>query len=50
MARTIDPQRRADILQAARAVFAEQGFVGSRIADIATRAGVGRSSRLGGTR
>lgn len=40
MARTIDPQRRADILQAARAVFAEQGFVGSRIADIATRAGV----------
>lgn len=40
MARTIDPQRRADILQAARAVFAEQGFVGARIADIATRAGV----------
>jgi AcrR family transcriptional regulator len=40
VARTIDPQRRADILQAARAVFAEQGFVGARIADIATRAGV----------
>ncbi len=40
MARTIDPQKRADILAAARAVFAEQGFVGARIADIATRAGV----------
>lgn len=40
MARTIDPQKRADILAAARTVFAEQGFVGARIADIATRAGI----------
>jgi TetR/AcrR family fatty acid metabolism transcriptional regulator len=40
MARTVDPQKRADILAAARTVFAEQGFVGARIADIATRAGV----------
>ncbi len=40
MARTTDPQRREDILQAARAIFAEHGFVGAHIADIATRAGV----------
>ncbi len=40
MPRTIDPQRRADILRAARAVFAEHGFVGARIADIAASAGV----------
>jgi AcrR family transcriptional regulator len=40
MARAIDPQRRTEILRAARAVFAEHGFVGARIADIAGRAGV----------
>lgn len=40
MARAVDPQKRADILRAARAVFAEQGFVGARIVDIAARAGV----------
>lgn len=40
MARAVDPQKREDILKAAREVFAEQGFVGARIVDIATRAGV----------
>ncbi len=40
MPRTIDPQKRADILAAARIIFAEHGFVGARIADIATGAGI----------
>ena len=40
MARAVDPQKREDILKAARTVFAEQGFVGARIVDIASRAGV----------
>jgi len=40
MARAIDPQKREDILKAARTVFAEQGFVGAHIVDIAGRAGV----------
>ena len=40
MARAIDPHKREDLLRAARAVFAEHGFVGARMADIAARAGV----------
>jgi AcrR family transcriptional regulator len=40
MARAVDPQKREDILKAARTVFAEHGFVGARIVDIASRAGV----------
>lgn len=40
MARAIDPQKRNDLLRAARAVFAEHGFVGARMADIAAGAGV----------
>ena len=40
VARTTDPQRREELLKAARAEFAEQGFVGARMADIAGRAGV----------
>lgn len=40
MARTADPHRRADILQAARAAFEQHGYTQTRIADIATRAGV----------
>jgi AcrR family transcriptional regulator len=40
VARAIDPQKREDLLGAARAVFAEHGFVGARMADIAARAGV----------
>ena len=40
VARAIDPQKRDDLLRAARAVFAQHGFVGSRMADIAAGAGV----------
>ncbi len=40
MARPIDPQRRAAILEAARTVFLEQGYAGARMAVIAERAGV----------
>lgn len=40
MARPADPQRRATILRAATEVFSEQGFSGTRLADIAQRAGV----------
>lgn len=40
MARTADPNRRADILAAARATFLERGFIQTRIADIAARAGI----------
>ncbi len=40
MARTGEPQRRDDILQAARAVLLAEGYAGARMAAIATRAGV----------
>ncbi|HEU5016015.1 MAG TPA: helix-turn-helix domain-containing protein [Roseiflexaceae bacterium] len=40
MARTADPNRRADILQAARETFQERGYTRARIADVAARAGV----------
>jgi AcrR family transcriptional regulator len=40
MARPIDPNRRADILRAARAVLLEHGYLGARIGEIAERAGV----------
>lgn len=40
MARTADPHRRESILQAARATFTERGYAQTRIAEIATRAGV----------
>lgn len=40
MARIADPNRKTDILAAARAVFVEQGYKQACIADIAERAGV----------
>lgn len=40
MARPADPQRREDILRAAREVFLERGFSEARLSDIAQRAGV----------
>jgi AcrR family transcriptional regulator len=40
MARPSDPERREAILQAARAVFLEEGYTNARMASIATRAGV----------
>jgi AcrR family transcriptional regulator len=40
MARPADPQRRADILRAAREVFLERGFSEARLSDIAQRAGI----------
>ncbi|GAC1384114.1 MAG: hypothetical protein NVSMB42_01670 [Herpetosiphon sp.] len=40
MARRADPQRRANILAAARSIFAEQGFIAARMSTIATRAHV----------
>ena len=40
MARPADPQRRADILRAAREVFLERGFSEARLSDIAHRAGI----------
>ncbi len=40
MARPADPQRREDILQAAREVFLEHGFGEARLSDIAHRAGI----------
>jgi len=38
-----DPERRARILDAASAVFAERGFEGARVDDIASRAGVNKA-------
>jgi len=38
-----DPERRDRILDAASAVFAEQGFAGARVDDIASRAGVNKA-------
>src|SRR2546423_4098692 len=40
VARPIDPHRRGDLLRAARTTFAERGFAGARVADIAAGAGV----------
>jgi len=40
MARVLDPNRRGELLRAARSVFREEGVVGARVADIAQRAGV----------
>jgi AcrR family transcriptional regulator len=40
MARIADPNRRSDILAAARATFLDRGFLQTRMADIAQRAGV----------
>ncbi len=40
MARTADPHRREEILQAATQVFIEQGYSEARLADIAQKAGV----------
>ena len=40
MSRTPDPNRSTDILQAARKVFLQQGYVNARMADIAEAAGV----------
>lgn len=40
MARTADPNRRSDIMAAARAAFVERGYAQTRIADVAARAGV----------
>ncbi|MGL5940925.1 MAG: TetR/AcrR family transcriptional regulator [Waterburya sp.] len=40
MARTADPQRRTFILQAARKIFLQQGYVEARMVDIAEEAGV----------
>lgn len=40
MARPADPHRREAILRAARAVFLENGYARTRMADIAARAGV----------
>jgi len=40
---TRDPERRDRILDAASAVFAERGFEGARVDDIATRAGVNKA-------
>jgi AcrR family transcriptional regulator len=40
MARTADPFRRSDILEAARSVFAEKGFTNARMSDIAERANI----------
>jgi len=37
-------QREREILQAAAAVFAEHGFRGTRVADIARRAGIGKGT------
>jgi len=43
MTSTRDPERRARILDAASAVFAERGFEGARVDDIAARAGVNKA-------
>ncbi len=40
MARPADPQRREDILRAAREVFLERGYSEARLSDIAHRAGI----------
>ena len=40
MARPAEPQRREDILRAAREVFLERGFSEARLSDIAQRAGI----------
>jgi AcrR family transcriptional regulator len=40
MPRPLDPNRRNDILCAARAVFLEHGYAGARMAEIAARTGV----------
>ncbi len=40
MPRPLDPNRRDDILRAARAVFLEHGYAGARMAEIAARTGV----------
>ncbi len=40
MARSIDPNRRSEILRAARAVFQEVGYAEARMAEIAKRAGI----------
>ena len=40
MARPADPQRREDILRAAREIFLERGFSEARLSDIAQRAGI----------
>ncbi|PWB72419.1 MAG: TetR family transcriptional regulator [Holophagae bacterium] len=43
MGSTRDPDRRDRILDAASAVFAEKGFAGARVDDIADRAGVNKA-------
>ena len=43
MAPSRDPDRREQILDAASAVFAEAGFAGARVDDIAARAGVNKA-------
>jgi AcrR family transcriptional regulator len=40
MARTADPSLKANILQAARQVFAEKGYADARMSDIAKHAGI----------
>lgn len=40
MARMADPNLRANVLSAARAVFREKGYANARMSDIASRAGV----------
>lgn len=44
MPRVTPPDRHDRILDAARAAFAERGFAGTRMDDIATRAGISRSA------
>jgi TetR/AcrR family transcriptional regulator len=43
MTSTRDPERRARILDAASSIFAEKGFAGARVDDIAARAGINKA-------
>ena len=44
MAKPVDPNKRADILKAAREVFKENGYEKARVSDIAERAGVAKGT------
>lgn len=44
MPRVTPPDRRARVLEAARETFAERGFAGARMEDVAARVGISRSA------
>lgn len=44
MARIADPNRKKDILLAATTVFSQNGYAGTRIADVAKAAGIGKGT------